>query len=230
MAFTLIRCGIWTYLTQTYFHVKHNWNIVYGRNEKIMIKMMHIYICYMPWLDVSNAQNLNVLIGCFRSPVALSSLLSRQFELWVGIISLRRSTHPCEHAFTINLMFVQLEGWSTCDMALNCNHVYCMSRDELTLREHPALLYRCFCSSAEPNCVQAIRELPLLPLTSFTCFADNTHISLSFLFFSFILSLSFFMCAFEESCKKRNLCTLLGSRPSCSHWRSYLSGHSHELL
>lgn len=36
------------------------------------------------------------------------------------------------------------------------------------------------CSWAEPSCAQAIRELPLLPLTSLTRFSDNTHIFLSF--------------------------------------------------
>lgn len=71
-----------------------------------------------------------------------------------------------------------------------------------------------YCSSALPSCAQAIRELPLLPLTSLTRFADNTHTFLFFLlpsvFFSLCvlspcLSLSFsfsilYLCLFPSLC------------------------------
>ena len=55
-------------------------------------------------------------------------------------------------------------------------------------RNHQTVLLCNDFSRAEPSSAQAIRELPLLHLTSLTRFADNTHI---FLFFLFFLSLSF---------------------------------------
>lgn len=79
-----------------------------------------------------------------------------------------------------------------------------MSDDEATARDRPTVLYCHHCSSAVPSCAQAIREQPLLPLTSLTHFADNTNVFLFFLSvcpYLFFHSLSPFlhMCVLKES-------------------------------
>lgn len=86
-------------------------------------------------------------------------------------------------------MYVQFEDcWSACYMeAYGFNQAHCMSDDHPAVGDHPALLYCHCCSRAAQSRAQAIRELPLLPLTSLTRFADNTH---TFLFFLLFLCLS----------------------------------------
>lgn len=101
---------------------------------------------------------------------------------------------------------------------------------ELSVRDHPTVLHCHHCSSAVPSCAQAIRELPLLPLTSLTRFADNTHLRCLCLFFH-SLSLSLCIYVFWRDLTPVKQCLVWTVRESWPlHSQiSYPSGHSHKL-
>lgn len=108
------------------------------------------------------------------------------------------------------LFFLYHNSWCMCSLKIVGQHVSWKLKDLIRLTV--CLLYCHYCSRAAQSRTQAIRELPLLPLTSLTRFADNTHTFLFFLLFlclsvslsflSFPLSVPFFcICVCEKNPK-----------------------------